>query len=107
MTSEINNMQELCLLGGSHKTRTTPYHPESDGMVECLVRNVHCLWILGYQKNKLIPRTQLLVHMPSGSVMLWRKLMIRYDCIPVRQYNDRSAYTTTERSSVTLQCETG
>ena len=27
-------MQELCLLGGSHKTRTTPYHPESDGMIE-------------------------------------------------------------------------
>ena len=27
-------MQEICLLGGSHKTRTTPYHPESDGMVE-------------------------------------------------------------------------
>ena len=27
-------MQELCLLCGSHKTRTTPYHPESDGMVE-------------------------------------------------------------------------
>ena len=27
-------MQELCILFGSHKTRTTPYHPESDGMVE-------------------------------------------------------------------------
>ena len=27
-------MQELCLLCGSHKTRTTPYHPESDGLVE-------------------------------------------------------------------------
>ena len=27
-------MQELCLLCRSHKTRTTPYHPESDGMVE-------------------------------------------------------------------------
>ena len=27
-------MQKLCLLGGSHKTRTTPYHPESDGLVE-------------------------------------------------------------------------
>ena len=24
-------MQELCILCGSHKTRTTPYHPESDG----------------------------------------------------------------------------
>ena len=27
-------MQELCLFCGSHKTRTTPYHPESDGLVE-------------------------------------------------------------------------
>ena len=26
-------MQELCILCGSHKTRTTPYHPESDGLV--------------------------------------------------------------------------
>ena len=26
-------MQELCILCGSHNTRTTPYHPESDGMV--------------------------------------------------------------------------
>ena len=27
-------MQELCILCGSHKTRTTPYHPQSDGLVE-------------------------------------------------------------------------
>ena len=27
-------MHELCLLGGSHKTKTTPYHPGSDGLVE-------------------------------------------------------------------------
>ena len=27
-------MQERCIMGGSHKTKTTPYHPESDGMVE-------------------------------------------------------------------------
>ena len=27
-------MQELCLLCGAHKTQTTPYHPESDGLVE-------------------------------------------------------------------------
>ena len=34
-------------------------------------------------------------------------LMIRYDNIPGRQYNDRSAYTTAERSRETLQWETG
>ena len=27
-------IQELCFLCGAHKTRTTPYHPESDGLVE-------------------------------------------------------------------------
>ena len=31
---EKNLMQELCLLCGAHKTRTTPYHPASDGLVE-------------------------------------------------------------------------
>ena len=27
-------IQELCLLCGAHKTRTTLYHPESDGLLE-------------------------------------------------------------------------
>ena len=31
---ENNLMQELCLLCGAHKTRTTLYHPASDGLVE-------------------------------------------------------------------------
>ena len=33
---ELENkvMHELCILGGAHKTKTTPYHPESDGLVE-------------------------------------------------------------------------
>ena len=31
---EDNIMQVLCIMGGSHKTKTTSYHPESDGMVE-------------------------------------------------------------------------
>ena len=33
-SSENNLMQELCLLCGAHKTRTTPYHLASDGLVE-------------------------------------------------------------------------
>ena len=39
---EIENkvMQELCLLCSSHKTRTTPYHTESDGLVECFNRTL-------------------------------------------------------------------
>ena len=31
-------MHERCLLDGSHKTKTTPYHPESDRLVECFNR---------------------------------------------------------------------
>ena len=31
---ENHLMQELCILCGTHKTRTTPYHPASDGLVE-------------------------------------------------------------------------
>ena len=31
---ENHLIQELCLLLGAHKTRTTPYHPASDGLVE-------------------------------------------------------------------------
>ena len=34
MEFENNLMQELCLLCGAHKTRTAPYHPASDGLVE-------------------------------------------------------------------------
>ena len=40
---ENNMMQELCLLSGSHKTRTTPYHPASDGLVERFNRTLHMM----------------------------------------------------------------
>ena len=36
-------MQELCLLLGRHKTRTKPYHPASDGLVEQFNRTAHDL----------------------------------------------------------------
>ena len=35
-----NLMQELCLFCGAHKTRTTPYHPASDGLVEWFNRTL-------------------------------------------------------------------
>ena len=45
-------MQELCLLGGAHKTRTTPYHPESDGMVERFVRTLPMMLAMFAGKNR-------------------------------------------------------
>ena len=30
----VVQLHKLCILGGSHKTKTTPYHPESGGLVE-------------------------------------------------------------------------
>ena len=45
-------MQELCLLCGSHKTRTTPYHPESDGMVECFNRTLLMMLAMFAGKNR-------------------------------------------------------
>ena len=43
---ENNVMQELCLLCGSHKTRTTPYHPESDGLVERFNRTLLIMLVM-------------------------------------------------------------
>ena len=31
---------EMCRLMGIHQTRTTPLHPQSDGMVECFNRTL-------------------------------------------------------------------
>ena len=45
-------MQELCILCGSHKTRTTPYHPESDGLVERFNRTLFMLLAMFASKNR-------------------------------------------------------
>ena len=37
---ESNVFQEMCALLGIHKTRTTPLHPQSDGMVERINRTL-------------------------------------------------------------------
>ena len=45
-------MQELCILCGSHKTRTTLYHPESDGMVERFNRTLLMMLAMFAGKNR-------------------------------------------------------
>ena len=45
-------MLELCILCGSHKTRTTPYHPESDGMVERFNRTLLMMLAMFAGKNQ-------------------------------------------------------
>ena len=45
-------MQELSILCGSHKTRTTPYHPESDGLVERFNRTLLMMLAMFASKNR-------------------------------------------------------
>ena len=45
-------MQELCILCGSHKTRTTPYYPESDGLVERFNRTLLMMLAMFASKNR-------------------------------------------------------
>ena len=49
---ENKSMQELCILCGSHKTRTTPYHPESDGLVERFNRTLLMMLAMFAGKNR-------------------------------------------------------
>ena len=45
-------MQELCILCGSHKTRTTPYHPQSAGLVERFNRTLLMMLAMFPSKNR-------------------------------------------------------
>ena len=65
-------MQELCLLCGAHKTRTTPYHPESDGMVERFNRTLLMMLAMFTGENRddwddLLPAVMMAsVHESTG-----------------------------------------
>ena len=49
---ENNLMQELCLLCGADKTRTTPYHPASDGLVERFNRTLPMMLAMFAGENR-------------------------------------------------------
>ena len=58
---ENNLMQELCLLCGAHKTRTTPYHPASDGLVERFNRTLLMMLAMcaGENRDDLLPAVMM------------------------------------------------
>ena len=76
-------MQELCLLCGAHKTRTTPYHPESDGLVERFNRTLPMMLAM-YRDDwdDLLPAVMMAyrssVHESTAHV--WRIMYIAYGC---------------------------
>ena len=49
---ESKLVAELCLIAGINKTRTTPFHPRSDGQTKCANRTI--LQIAGLRSVKLI-----------------------------------------------------
>ena len=63
-TFESEVFQEMCKILGIHKTRTTPYRPQSDGMIERAnrtIENMLSLFVDENQKNwdELIPLLRL------------------------------------------------
>ena len=68
---ESNLVKELCRLLGITKTRTTPYHPQSDGMVERFNRTLLNMLSISVQKNE----TDWDLHLPA--VMLPYRSVIR------------------------------
>ena len=49
---ESNLLKEVCTILGIHKTRTTPYHPQSDGMVERFNRTLAAQLSLFINENQ-------------------------------------------------------
>ena len=80
-------MQEMCLLCGAHKTRTTPYHPESDGLVERFNRTLLMMLAMFAGENcddwdDLLPAVMMAyrssIHESTGYSPYW--LMFGEEC---------------------------
>ena len=94
-------MHELCLLGGSHKTKTTPYHPESDRLVEGFYQTLLMMLAMFAGENKdnwddLLPAVMMAyrssVHESTGfspyRLMFREKCTLPMDIVLPRQQLD-------------------
>ena len=94
-------MQELCIMCGSHKTKTTPYHPESDGLVERFIRTLLMMFAMFAGENPddwddLLPAVMMAyrsgVHESTGfspyRLMLGEECMLPMDVSLPRHESD-------------------
>ena len=91
-------MQELCPLCGAHKTRTTPYHPESDGSVERFNRTLLMMLAMFAGENKddwddLLPAVMMAylssVHESTALVRISSCLARNAHCRWILDFHDR------------------
>ena len=84
---ENHLMQELCLLLGAHKNRTTPYHLASDGLVERFNRTLLIMFAM-FAGNTAMTGTLTL----SGYATILNWLMTRCVQTQARLCDDRNAF---------------
>ena len=105
-------MQELCIMGGSHKTKTTPYHPESDGMVERFNRTLLMMLAMFAGENRddwdvLLPAVMMAYRSNVHESMHWRWRTIRSVDTWFRRSGARRDCMTGELSDGCLPWEIG
>lgn len=89
---ESTLFRELCQLLNIHKTRTTPYHPQSDGLIERFNRTLLCMLSLFVEENQsnwdtLLPYVMMAyrssVHASTGytpyKVLFGREMVLPVD----------------------------
>ena len=100
---ENKGMQELCLLCGEHTTRTTPYNPESDGLVERF--NITLLMMLAMFAGEnrddwddLLPAVMMAVQ----AFMNRRELVRNVHCLWTSVFQDRNRTCQTQLLALML-----